>query len=361
VTDAELMDLQGEIDDALTNARAAASELSRDDDFGVTLLATGVVSALECAESCETGADFVSNVLEARTANDALLTRLARRRDDAAREAKALARWVQRDLAALAIPAGRHGNTVDIGRKKNFVETIKRPQLALLIGDEHGIVKGKPVAACDTAACDADATGLFIKGDECTFFPNFERAKKAAEDQASALEADGWKKSAMTPTALDFLVVAIRGDVRSKVALAIAKSLGDDVPLPCPKEFVVVNDNSGKQRRSCDFYICKQLPLHNSDTGSQHATASVVTAAQKWFGEALPPRGREVELPNPPWQRGPQIDAIWYRRHAVEGLSGRYEHKYRPSVPIFVSSKPLGWRIALPDGCIVDERGFVAP
>jgi hypothetical protein len=231
-------------------------------------------------------------------------------------------------------------------------------QLALVVGDAHGLVSGKEISG----SADADASGLVIKGDEVTFFPDFQRAKAAAEARAKELEADGWKPVGLTPTALDFVVVVMRGDARSKVADSIAKSLGEAAPIVCPKEFVVVHDVSGKQRRSCDFYICRQTSLPSGNSAGRHAAQEAVVAAKKWFGADEPTRGRGVELPDPPWQRGPQIDEIWYRRHAVEGLSGRYEHPYKPSVPLYVSSQARdGWRIALPDGCIVDHRGFVYP
>ncbi len=226
--------------------------------------------------------------------------------------------------------------------------------LALLIGDAGGTAKGDAV----DASKDKDASSLLIKGDEVTFFPNFQRAKEIAEQRADDLKADGWDRSDETPMALDFVVYVMRGKARSQVAKSIVQSFGSATPIVCPQDYLIVHDVSGAQRRSCDFYVCKQTPLRSH---SRHASDDAIDAAKKWFGGSGSVVGRGVELPNPPWQRAAQIDAIWYRRHAVSGLAGRYEHPYSPSVPLYVSSKPHGWRIALPDGCTVDERGFVYP
>lgn len=215
---------------------------------------------------------------------------------------------------------------------------------------------------------DENGSGLIIKGDDVTFFPDIGRAKAACFHAEEALQQDGWQRPKLTPEqeakndgsyALEYVMLAMRGKVKSRVAQQVLREIGKDaLPMPCPDDFLVVQDVSGKLRRSCDFYICRQRAVQGA---CRLPTEEAVEAAKEWAGTDGSVVCRGVELPNPPWQRSAQINGIWYRRTAVEGLGGRYDHKYRIHVPLFVSSRPKGWRVALPDGCIVDGRGFVDP
>jgi hypothetical protein len=86
-------------------------------------------------------------------------------------------------------------------------------------------------------------------------------------------------------------------------------------------------------------------------------------AAKKWFGEDAEVQGWRVDVPDSGWQRVAQIDAIWYRRDANDELRGPYEHRYDPPVELYRSGRGRNarYRIALPDRCVLDERGYVFP
>lgn len=209
-------------------------------------------------------------------------------------------------------------------------------------------------------ASGAKPTSLIIMGDEVTLFPSLSRAEKAAEQHADALRREGWRDDPANKTkAIDFVVSSMRSKHPSPTSKQVLKMLGKDAPILLPEKNVVVHDISGEQRRSCDFYICEQITGRAS---GRAPTDAAVAAAKRWSGNVGKVSLQKVALPDPPWQFAAQIDAIWYRRDAVEGLGGRYAHPYSPSVALYRSQRqPGGWRIALPDGCIVDERGYVSP
>jgi hypothetical protein len=212
-------------------------------------------------------------------------------------------------------------------------------------------------------AAGAKPTSLIIMGDEVTLFPSLSHAEKVSDEHADALRREGWRDADQDPNkksnAIDFVVSSMRSKNPSPTSKLVFKMLGKDAPILLPEKNVVVHDISGEQRRSCDFYICVQMP----GSGSYRApTDKAIDAAKRWSGTVGKVSLQKVALPDPPWQLAAQIDAIWYRRDAVEGLGGRYAHPYSPSVALYRSQRqPGGWRIALPDGCIVDERGYVSP
>lgn len=138
---------------------------------------------------------------------------------------------------------------------------------------------------------------------------------------------------------------------------------GTGKKIACPDDFFLVHDVSGKTFRSCDVYAVRAygsaVPVESSDRAAD--------AAKRWWGRDVDLVGWQVDVPRSGWKRVCQIDAIWYRRDAakdllIQKLDGPYQHRYDPPVQLYrTSAGPLAYRIALPDGCIVDERGFVDP
>lgn len=230
--------------------------------------------------------------------------------------------------------------------------------LALLVGGSN---ERKPAEKSTkaTAKGDGEKTSFVVKGDEVTFFRSFERTASRLEELRGELGAGVSVPS--ESRVVDVFVEALRRDPSNHAVKAVARALGKDMPIVCPAEFVVVQDVSGSRKRACDFYICRASERRSIRADGRHVSDAAVDAAKRWYGGDGHVAGRTVNVPDGPWHREAQIDAIWYRRHAVRGLGGRYEHSYSPSVPLYVSSRPKGWRVALPDGCIVDERGFVYP
>jgi hypothetical protein len=131
---------------------------------------------------------------------------------------------------------------------------------------------------------------------------------------------------------------------------------GSDEEVVCPDEFVIVHDVSGKILRACDFYVLRNRGVIRGDSGVSEVAYQT---ARRWYGDRLSLEKYRVDLPDSGWQRVGKIDAIRYRRLGVLGEA--YQHPYDPPIVLYRSLGERGWKCALPDGCIVDERGFVYP
>lgn len=125
--------------------------------------------------------------------------------------------------------------------------------------------------------------------------------------------------------------------------------------------YVVVHDPSGRLLSSCDLYIVKWHRLHmRASTDAEELSPEAVAAAKKYYGRNVAIRVGSVEIPEGPWSRIPgKMAMIRYRRYGVD--ADDYEHVWEPSVSVFDCAHPIAWRLPLPEGCVVDERGFVRP
>lgn len=156
----------------------------------------------------------------------------------------------------------------------------------------------------------------------------------------------------------------VRGDMISFVSVEQSRRVGcakgncpmklDDEAMPSditlPKTFVLVHDTEGVVLGKCDFYVVRWRP--------GRAPNAVPAAAQKYFGEGAQIQGGSVEVPAGPWKRVCRVRFIRYRRH---GYEKGFEHEYDVPVWLFSCAKPLAWKIELPTGCVVTERGFIRP
>ncbi len=86
----DVEEIQGELSDAITNARSILEELAPDTDLNelARIFAKVLLEALENAESCETERDLLANVRVAREALATLVMTIQPRRDAAAREVR---------------------------------------------------------------------------------------------------------------------------------------------------------------------------------------------------------------------------------------------------------------------------------
>ena len=185
-------------------------------------------------------------------------------------------------------------------------------------------------------------------------------AKRVSGGSAKIAQAVICNKQMCVPR--DLLV---RGDHISFVSVEQAERTGihplDDQKMPSdivmPKDFCLIEDPTGKYLRKCDFYI---LRWQDGDVLKHGVSDKVEKVAADYFGNGTRLKPRTVDIPAAnSWRKSAQIAFIRYRRAGE--LSGNYEHPYNPSVWIYETNKPIGWRIALPTGCVVDGRGFVWP
>lgn len=124
-----------------------------------------------------------------------------------------------------------------------------------------------------------------------------------------------------------------------------------------PRGFVLVHDTTGRLLEKCDLYVVKWRP-----GGAKNAPSDVLADAREYFvdqsGRALPIRYGSVEIPAGSWSKIARVKYIRYRR---AGRIKPMEHEYQVPVDLRYCRRPLAWRLPLPDGCVVDDRGFVWP
>ena len=125
-----------------------------------------------------------------------------------------------------------------------------------------------------------------------------------------------------------------------------------------PKGYVLAHDSTGAILDPCEFFILKWR------SGAKMAPRpEEVREAEAYFGEGKKIRRGRVQIPQGKWRKICRIAVIRYTRYG--DLAGDYEHPYdlyyEKPVWLFILNRPLAFKLRLPDGCLVDERGFVRP
>lgn len=157
----------------------------------------------------------------------------------------------------------------------------------------------------------------------------------------------------------------VRGDKISFVSTEQVRRVGyhaldpDAMPsdIELPGNYVLVHDTAGELLNRCDFYVVRWY----TDRGqSDHSKigSKALRDAHAYFGSGTSIKLGSVDIPEGPWKRETKVKCIRYRRHGYDKL---FEHTYDVPVDLFTTDRPLAWRVSLPSGCIVDERGFVRP
>ena len=127
--------------------------------------------------------------------------------------------------------------------------------------------------------------------------------------------------------------------------------------MSIPKGYVVVHDATGTLLSPCDMYIVQFI---STTSGQDEISAESISAARQYYGKNVRIKVGQVELPEGPWKKIPgKMSMVRYRR--AGDLADSYEHVWDPSVSLYDCKNPIAWRMPLPEGCIVDPRGFVRP
>jgi len=143
-----------------------------------------------------------------------------------------------------------------------------------------------------------------------------------------------------------------RGDV-----LSFKMKHGKDIVLP--PDWVMLHDPSGRIISKCTLVLCKcELGTRSCGTIPDRIRKDV----EEYFGSGAELSCGAVDLPKGPWHSVGVVREILYDRH------GEYEdswyHPYKDTinpVELFANEQATGYRLVLPDGCQINERGFVWP
>lgn len=157
----------------------------------------------------------------------------------------------------------------------------------------------------------------------------------------------------------------VRGDNISFVSVEQVAKVGrhkldaDKMPsdVVLPSNYVLVHDTTGSLLNRCELFIVR---WHKGGAESVPDEASAAVAdARAYFGSNVALQLGEVDVPKGPWHRVTKVAFIRYRRAGNTG--GMYEHEFDAPVLLYDTVRPLAWKLALPDRCVVDARGFVRP
>lgn len=158
----------------------------------------------------------------------------------------------------------------------------------------------------------------------------------------------------------DFLV---RGKRAEFVSVEQVKRVGrhklDPSAMPSdvrlPPSLVVAHDSTGKLLSPCDIYFLK---WRATPGGAKRVDPDTLRAFRGYYGNNAVPRVGELSMPRGRWRRTSLIKFIRYSR---AGYSVPFEHEYAEAVWLYASGDSEAWRLSLPEGCVIDSRGFVRP
>lgn len=186
--------------------------------------------------------------------------------------------------------------------------------------------------ACDTGGC---YTGhLMIRGDRISFL---------SEEADKKLTKQGYTRK------------VVDGDVHWDPEMP-------DSDIELPADYVLVHDTSGHLLTKCDLYIVSWSGVNSGRIHTEDIDEKLLADAKEYFvspnGNALSIGHGSVEIPAGSWKRECLVKYVRYRR---PGFPKPFEHDYDPAVELMYCKRPLMWRLPLPNGCVVDSRGFVWP
>lgn len=174
----------------------------------------------------------------------------------------------------------------------------------------------------------------------------------------------------------------VRGDKVSFVSLEQAESVGcyepacdlhrDDAKMPSdidmiPGSYVLVHDTESAILPKCQLYILRWR-------SKKRDGVALPEAVTEYFGKEKP-RSGGVEIPEGPWKKVCKVRFVRYTRYGVApdpddktkivfkpgGHHVNFEHGFDPPVNLYICKRPLSWKLALPDFCVITSKGFEVP
>jgi hypothetical protein len=127
----------------------------------------------------------------------------------------------------------------------------------------------------------------------------------------------------------------------------------------CPEDYWILVDRDGAFWRRCNVGVV-QVFYKGEEPGPDYRGMVVDVDHLCGCGGYELPIGAIFDDPYGKWKTVGYIDQIRYTRTDL-GDKGDMEHDYDVPVPLFKRVGGNDFCVALPDGCIVDERGFVKP
>jgi hypothetical protein len=128
----------------------------------------------------------------------------------------------------------------------------------------------------------------------------------------------------------------------------ISFEMDDGQKIALPKRYGMIHNP--KQSTKCVVYFGPYERAGESVT-------QMPRIASLYFGSDYDARGGYIDLPEGKWDRVGNVNVIFYDRPGEH--SDYYRHEFKEPVPL--SRNGEYWRITLPKGSVVNDRGFVSP
>jgi hypothetical protein len=144
----------------------------------------------------------------------------------------------------------------------------------------------------------------------------------------------------------------IRGDEVS--FLTVPDRNGRVEEIIVSQDLCLCEDKKNAFGRSCDIWIIPPLPME----GDESAPDWAVSEMDAYLGPSTTLQSCSFEKPHGPWRKVARLSGVRYRRSRNEG---HYEHPFDNPVTLSESLSCEAWKMSLPNGCIVNHRGFVRP
>lgn len=131
--------------------------------------------------------------------------------------------------------------------------------------------------------------------------------------------------------------------------------MDDGARVVLPPKFGIIHDPEGVDLPKCNVYLG---PYEIS-----RKQATLTKAAAAYFGHSYRGRVARVDVPKGPWNVVGSARVIFYERPGR--YQGRYFHPFYKKAafpkPLLLRKCGAFFKLDLPDGCVVNDRGFVFP
>jgi hypothetical protein len=131
---------------------------------------------------------------------------------------------------------------------------------------------------------------------------------------------------------------------------------GNEYELFVPRAHLIVHDPMDEILRSCDFYV---VPFDSRGTSISDSDLEMRALAKKYYGNLDDLCEVGLEIPLEGWEFLVNVTHIRYRREGF--LADDYQHKYAFPQPVYYNDACDSYKLASPDHCIANHRGFVHP
>jgi len=129
--------------------------------------------------------------------------------------------------------------------------------------------------------------------------------------------------------------------------------LSDGRKVRLPPSYGIIHDPEGTSFSKCEVFFG---PYRKT----RRVAESPSRKARQYFGPKYTPKEAIVDVPKGPWKSVGEVVEILYERTKGSQYAGKYFHPFKSFAPE-LSKSGRHYRLALRNGCIVDDRGFVFP